>query len=450
MAGELSTVGSADLEAAPNTLEAPFTLDIAGRKFAVTRVLRWLPGKRLTALVEPGGVLKLFIGTRAVARMARERAGLDAFSRCGLATPAVLERGASWLLFEHLRNAEHATDVVLPSLAAGLAALHAAGFLHGDLHLGNFLQHHGVVHFIDGDSVVQRPVSEDAGLTELAVLLAQFPAAAGDLTRQALAAYATVRPVQADAGALAARVQTARRKRIDHYLAKSRRTCTEFEVVPGDGCRLACRRQQMALGRRLLSGLDAAFGGDARFLKQGRSATVVRVFFDGQPYIIKRYNVKGLMHRLRRIFKRRARRAWEAALTLEFLGIPTARPVALLETGPALWPGPAYLLFEDLGDEDLAALTADGAIDDATADAVVWLLRLLRRVGIVHGDMKSTNFLVHGAGFALIDVDGLARDGGDASRDVARLLANWPEGSPVREKVRAAIVRAPELEALVR
>lgn len=450
MAGEMNTVGLAELEAAPDALEVPFALSVAGRKFAVTRVLRWLPGKRLTALVEPAGVLKVFVGERAAARMARERAGVEAFRGCGLATPSVLESGAGWLLFEHLENAQHATATIVSELAMGLATLHAAGFLHGDLHLGNFLQHRGVVHFIDGDSVVERSVSEDAGLTELAVLLAQFPVAAGDLTVQALAAYAEVHPVQADATALAARLKVARRKRIDYYLAKSRRSCTEFEILRGAGRRLACRRQQIALGRHFLDDLDVLFGGEAQFLKQGRSATVVRVFIEGQPLVVKRYNVKGFTHRLRRIFKRRARRAWEAALTLEFLGIPTARAVALVETGPLFWPGPAYLVFEDLGDEDLAALTVGGTIDEAHADAVVWILRLLRRVGIVHGDMKSTNFLRQGEGFALIDVDGLERSGGDAAKDVARLLANWPEGSSVRDTVRAAIVRAPELEALVR
>ncbi len=450
MAGETNTVGLAELEAAPNTLEVPFQLSIAGRTFDVTRVLRWLPGKRLTALVEPAGVLKVFVGERSTARLGRERAGIEAFHLSGLATPAVLETGASWLLFEHLPSAEHATAALVSPLAAGLATLHAAGFLHGDLHLGNFLQHRGVLHFIDGDSVVQRSVSEDAGLAELAILLAQFPVAAGDLTAEALAAYAEVRPVRADAAALGGRLNEARRKRIDYYLAKSRRSCTEFEILHDAGRRLACRRQQLKLGRYFLDHLDAAFGAQARFLKQGRSATVVRVFVDGQPLIVKRYNVKGFTHRLRRIFKRRARRSWEAALTLEFLGIPTARPVALLETGPVYWPGPAYLVFEDLGDDDLAGLTAGGSIDVSSADAVVWLLRLLRRAGIVHGDMKSTNFLRQGEGFALIDVDGLTRHGGDAAKDVARLLANWPEGSAVRDTVRAAIVRAPELEALVR
>ena len=434
----------ADLEAAPRTLDPAFTLSLDSREFVIREVLRWLPGKRLTARVAPGQVLKLFLGERVPSRLGREVAGLDAFEATGLATPQILERGAGWLLFEELPGARHAGPGDVADLAAGLAALHRGGFVHGDLHLGNFLVSGGAVHFIDGDSVQQKTVTPEVGLEELAVLLAQFPVSV-DVTRAALEAYQG----SGDVSVQSVRVRDAREKRVDHYLAKSRRSCTEFEVVRQPSARLVSRREQLAVGEAVLARMEAVFGPDSEFLKQGRSATVVRVRLDGEPWIVKRYNIKGFAHRLRRIFKRRPRIAWEAALTLEFLGIPTARPVALVETGSRWWPGTAYLVCEDLGDQDLAGLTRNDQLEERHVEALLEMLTMLKRARLVHGDLKSTNFLVHGSGFALIDVDGLKRKQEPSPVDAARLLANWPEGSAVRARVHAAIVRSPEFEGLV-
>ena len=99
----------------------------------------------------------------------------------------------------------------------------------------------------------------------------------------------------------------------------------------------------------------------------------------------------------------------------------------------------------------VAALTKllHHAIANVQRRSLVDTLTMLERAGLVHGDLKSTNFLARGSGFALIDVDGLKRKQQPGPVDAARLLANWPDGSAVRARVHAAIVRSPEFEGLV-
>ncbi len=432
-----------DLEGAPRELPEHFQLLLDDRNFDVEHVLRWLPGKRLTAVVQPGLVLKLFIGDRSAERLAREESGLRAFAKAGLPSPAVVERSVSWLVFERLPNAQHATADKIGALADALAQLHEAGFAHGDLHLGNFLLSNDELYLIDGDSVVERPVALDAGLSELSILLVQFPVTQDGLEHAALDAYLARRGIQEGSmRTFRDKVEIARRKRVEHYLAKSRRTCTEFEVEHTKAGRLVSRRDALDVGRWLSDHFESLFADNENLLKAGRSATVLRATYQGRRVVVKRYNLKGFLHRLRRVFKKRGRCAWESALSFEFLGIPTARALALLETGWRWWPGPAYLLTEDLGDRDLAMLTEDDTIAPELVEQIVTLIQSLRRAGFVHNDFKSTNLLLHEQRLHLIDMDGAQMSGSVGRVDEERMVENWPEGSRVRQTVRRAIEQA--------
>ncbi len=433
----MKRLGLVDLSTAPRQLPQTFSLSLDDRTFDVERVLRWLPGKRLTAWVSPGHVLKLFIGDRADVRFHREMQGLEAYGRCNLQTPAVLDRADRWLLFEGLAGARHAEAGDIELLAGALATMHAQGYVHGDLHLGNFLMHADRLFLIDGDGIVHRHVSGAAGLGQLATLLAQFSLTDGDLQERALSGYGG-----GSAKDLNDLLRHAREKRIGHYLAKSRRNCTEFEVASLPTGRLSCRRQHRNVAQELVRNLPEVFSEPCEYLKRGGSATVVRTWLGGEPFVVKRYNIKSFGHRLRRTFKRRPRLAWENALTLEFMGIPTARAIALFETGPLWFPQEAYLLCRDLGDEDLESLTADGHLGAAYANQLAALLCALSRGELLHGDFKATNLILHQNRLHLIDTDGLRRGVRDTSSDAERLLANWPEGGAVRSTLSTAIVRS--------
>jgi len=188
--------------------------------------------------------------------------------------------------------------------------------------------------------------------------------------------------------------------------------------------------------RAFLADPEAAFEA-AQKLKQGNTATVARVPIGDRTWIVKRYNVKSRGHRLRQSLKRRsrARNAWRNGERLHEAGIPTARPVALLERHWGPVRGVAYLVMEDLGDLDLRRALATQAPREDQVRAVVELFRRLAALRLSHGDTKATNFLVHGDRIALIDLDAMGAHPRTFRReqaaDLARFLANWQDDPAV-------------------
>ncbi len=149
---------------------------------------------------------------------------------------------------------------------------------------------------------------------------------------------------------------------------------------------------------------------------------------------------RGLLQRLRRrLVGSRERRAARRALRLLELGIPTARPLALLERGGE----PAWLVSEfvpDLLDFEQLALRLHGAsardrwrLKRRLTAALLELLVRLDGAGLRHRDFKAGNLLVRGGDLEdeqtvpqvwLLDLDGLHAGRGPLLRELTRLAAS--------------------------
>lgn len=461
--------------AAGRALEAPFALrlwmedPVDPRPVSVTaaEILRLLPGRRVVARVDLDGrqaLLKLFLGRGARRYCDREARGCARLVQAGVPTPALLgtvrdEDGgaACGLLFEYLPGARPVTVADLDAVteAAGwLGRLHEAGCLHRDLHLDNLLvTGDGARVLIDGDPVRRwpwpGPVSAAAGLRNLAVLCAQRPPLADDELPRVFAAYAAARgwvDAASPGGVARLRRATARQRqaRLRRYLRKTLRPCSEFHSERSLWRFLSALRSAWQPELAAFAADPEAAFHDAELLKDGNSATVVRVHLGCRSCVVKRYNVKGPWHALRRALKPgpRFRLAWQNGHRLWMLGVPTARPLLLLERRCGPLRGVAYLVMEDLGDRHLGQEIDQQGLSDARAAELARLFRTLQAAGLRHGDTKVTNLLVTDAGIALIDLDamGLSRRG--QRRDVARFLANFQHQPLVRERLAAAFAAA--------
>lgn len=446
---------------APTPLAAPLAAPAGSLTVTCRQVLRLLPGRRLVARAEIGGapvLLKLFLGAGAERYAARERRGCEWIAAAGAATPRWLgelrgaaqsEPPARGLLFEYLERAAPVAahdDAGVAAAAAELARLHQGGCRQRDLHLDNFLLQDGRALLIDGDGVRRvrgGAVDERQSLRDLARLGAQRPPLADRALPRLFEGYAAVRGWRTDgelAALLPAAVREQRRRRVKAYLEKTERDCTEF---------LQRRRWDRWLVAVRCAWDDelAAFADDperfvaaGRVLKAGNSATVVRVSLGGEDRVIKRYNLKGPWHALRRALKPAARYrvAWRNGQRLVFLDIPTARPLLLLEKRWGPLRGVAYLVMEDLGGRDLPAELDANGLTEARVAQVARLFRALAAAGLRHGDTKASNFLVTPDAVALVDLDAL-REGGGQEKDVARFLANFDDRPDVRERFRQAL-----------
>jgi len=436
-------------------------------------VLRLLPGRRLVARVRVDGrlrALKLFFGPGARRYFRRERRGCEAMRAAGVATPALAgavadtDGSARGLLFDWIEDATPLSpfdQAGLASAAAELARLHASGWRHGDLHLDNFLVAPGPgrPQLIDGDGVRRDragEVARAAAIDDLATLCAQRPPRADDDLDGIWRAYAGARGwADADGAAPAAvpaavpavlleRLGRQRRARLERYLRKTQRDCSEFRVERSwRHCLLAvraCWRDELAA---LLRDPEAAMAA-GEVVKAGNSATVVRVALGASSCIVKRYNLKNAGQALRRNLRGmpRFRRAWAFGQGLHLLEVATARPLALLERRAGPWRGVAYLVMEDVGRHDLAGEIAATGLTDERLDQVVALFTDLGRAGLTHGDTKATNLLVDGAALRLVDLDAMALDDRGRAADLARFLENFEAGSAPRRRFAEAFAAA--------
>ena len=143
----------------------------------------------------------------------------------------------------------------------------------------------------------------------------------------------------------------------------------------------------------------------------------------------------------RALRKSRAAISWANAHRLQLLGIPTPRPVALIETysysllGLRL-KGKAYFVsaYVDLPDvADFFAQTSDKAVRAEAMKQLAMLLYRLYLLKLSHGDMKATNIKMQNALPMLIDLDSMQQHRWAYfakkahARDLQRFMQNWKD-----------------------
>ena len=226
------------------------------------------------------------------------------------------------------------------------------------------------------------------------------------------------------------------------YVKKTLRDCSEFRHEQSFRSNVVCDRALWHELQRLCLFPDEVME-EGTTLKLGNSSTVVRVTIDSDDFIVKRYNVKNVVHRVRRWLKPRARRAWQNGHKLAFLGVPTARPVALVETRFGWLTGVSYLVMPDRGRRDLEqVLAAEPQSFETLAPQTIAILERLAAAGLRHGDLKVTNFVVDDGQVRLIDFDGL--DTGNPTQDIARFMRNWRD-SELSSRWQSLIDQSPYL-----
>ena len=129
-------------------------------------------------------------------------------------------------------------------------------------------------------------------------------------------------------------------------------------------------------------------------LKDGNTATVALVQVGGRPLVVKRYNIKGLGHLLRRGLRTsRAHISWRNAHLLRILGIPTPGPVAILEQRRGPFRLKSYFVMEYVEGENARSLFRMKRPDtdrNKLITRIVGLIQMLSNASISHGDFKAT------------------------------------------------------------
>ena len=467
--------------ALPQTIELA---DAAGTaELTLQRLLRVLPGQRYVAQAEWRGrpvLAKLLVGGKVARHFQRERDGAHLLAEQGLPTPQLLADGlregeGGWLLFEYLDGAESLWDAWRsvenqPLLSAGqqavladalisIAQMHAKGLWQADLHLDNLLRHNGQLFVIDGGGVqvevAGQPLSRGKVLENLGVFFAQLPVELTPLIEELLVHYLLTNGEHAlPLEALLKEVEKVRKWRLRDYLRKIARDCSLFAASIGAfGLRVVRRESQDEL-LPLLNNLDLLTE-QGHIYKTGGAATVAQVQVQGHPLVVKRYNIKGFTHWLKRFWRpSRAWHSWVEGNRLQLLGIVTPQPLAVVEQRWCWLRGRAYLITEYCGGQDIIARFQafhDESPPEADLLALDRLFAALLRERISHGDLKGHNLFWDErlCRWSLIDLDAMqqhrsARSFAKAyARDRARFLRNWPADSALHQLLNQRIPLTP-------
>jgi serine/threonine-protein kinase RIO1 len=157
--------------------------------------------------------------------------------------------------------------------------------------------------------------------------------------------------------------------------------------------------------------------------------------------VVKRYNLKHWRHALSRLWRpSRAWHSWQAAHRLDYYGIATPRPLALVEERWGVLRGRAFFIAEHCPGVNLLALLDPAREPESVVQQALWeLFAILYRLRITHGDLKATNLLWHAGRIVLIDLDALTEHRSQSSfarawrRDRDRLIRNWPADSALAQ-----------------
>ncbi len=425
-------------------------------------VLRCLPGKRLACLAQwrdQTVFAKIFIDSnRARIHFNSEKVGMQTLRQKGILAPKLIYSGYMpkeqiyIIVYEYIDSAQNALDIwqlapeaekrqMLCQLGLVLASHHRAGIVQKDLHLNNFLIANGLIYSLDGADIqsVNHAIGTNIGLNNLAWLFAQFYPKYDQWVDQVLDCYKSAiewkipRTYQNKFKNLIVKRRGQRKKQ---YLKKIFRQCSGFICEKRwNFFSVHDRRYDSALFREFLNNPESMIN-TAEALKIGNTSTVCKIQVDDHNLVIKRYNIRNWRHGIARALRpSRAARSWRSAHCLDFYGIRTPKPVALVEHRWGPIRKKAYFVSEYCDGLDGLNYFFSNDIDTeqkaAMAIKLKQLFRQLCSLKISHGDLKATNILIENNQPIIIDLDSMKehRSGYIANklwvRHVKRFLNNW-------------------------
>ncbi|HDK38323.1 MAG TPA: hypothetical protein ENG92_04835 [Thiolapillus brandeum] len=440
-------------------IRLPFCLQlVTGETLCCEENLRILPGRRLVCRATMDGkqvLAKLFLGKDRQREAEQDALGVKAMMAAGILTPALwLEsrvegKGYPILLFDFISRArsfrqswaeagENQQTGLLEALLQLVAKQHQAGLHQRDFHLNNFiLDEAGQLYAIDGGDFIigDRPLEKSSSIASLGVLFGHFPQEVFLNASQLLIKYFQQRGWEVSDRILRQVGQVAndfRHRRARRISRKSFRNCSEFMVRKEENLHI-CQRRDFSPDalHKWLQASNLSPRAEDSVLKRGNSQTVWISHMDGLEVVIKRYNLKNPWHAMRRLFTRsRAAKSWANAHRLRVYHIATPQPLAMIEERWGVFRRRAWLITAKARGVGANHYISDHA-DESAVKRLAAVVRSFGENGLVHGDMKATNFMMSDESVEVIDLDSMSRPLTDVmlrrlvAKDHKRFLQNW-------------------------
>jgi tRNA A-37 threonylcarbamoyl transferase component Bud32 len=433
--------------------EFPFDIEIEGQNYHCVRLLRYLKNKRLTTEAFVDGqhvVLKLFKHNLfSKNHRKQELTNYQIAAQRKVPVPTLLREGdvegMGFLVFDFLEQAHpiNPHDLNTEAIFTFIADLHEVGIYQSDFHFDNVLISEGQYYLLDMGGVVytknKTSLSVKASLENLAMFIAQFTPEHQQRLLHSFEYYCFCRKwTNVDKTMFEHKyLRPAWHKRQKTVIEKCFRTCSMTIAKQNWRWKYAFKRDfQFENLESFVKNIDAMMQ-TGEMLKDGNSATVVKVQYGGQTLVIKRYNLKSLWHGLKRALQTsRAENSWRYANVLDLLGIPTTLPLGYIESRWGPIRRHAYFVSMYSHSDDMALVFQQRSPTENELQQIGRIFRLLHHYHIAHGDLKATNWMIDEDGIvSLIDLDAMRQVFSPSrfikmhGRDKQRFLRNWKASS---------------------
>lgn len=443
-------------------IDLPLSIWLTGSTEVLVRkdTLRVLPGKRWVvnaAWGEHEVVAKIFTNIK---HAQRELRGLKVLATTPVNMPKLLHHG--WaaqqgfyvLIFEKIIETQDVNqlwwngnksqrDNILHRLILLLAQMHQCGIKQNDLHLKNFVLSQDKLYVLDAADITKtyhdRPLNISDSLKNMALLLAQVAPAYDQECERWYLDYVKQRHIIftiRDVGRLQKWVKFWRAKHFKFYAKKVFRTTSQLASHSTWRKFSVYDRHYDSLELQDLLQDPEKYLQAGEVLKDGNTCTVVRVKTGEHDWVVKRYNIKGFWHGVKRALQTsRAAICWRSVMLLKSLRLSVVTPVAMLEKRIGPLRSTAYFIMqyeEGISLQDFAAtveLTAPQL--PIVAHRVACLFDDLQALKISHGDLKASNILLTEDGPKLLDLDAMRFHHCNFSwkkaklKDEKRFAKNW-------------------------
>ena len=233
-------------------------------------------------------------------------------------------------------------------------------------------------------------------------------------------------------------------REIDISLTGTQKDSSEYLRGNEDSLRWIAKKKYLSKGlQEIILGISA-YMEKGEIIKDEDGHKIIRLTLNEEIFVIKKYQIKGSWHYLRKLFSQtRALTAWKASHWFNAAGIKTFNIVAVLERYDSLTTTESYLISLNLPGERLDEVDLNKRKEYLIENRLSSFFKRLKWIGFNHGDVKSSNFFLFNQELFVFDLDSArkrffkSRVKNKIIKDQQRILTSLGE----HEKTRDALTR---------
>lgn len=231
-------------------------------------------------------------------------------------------------------------------------------------------------------------------------------------------------------------------KEINISFTESQKDTTDYLGENEDNLRWIAKKKYLSKTlKEIISQIDT-YMEKGEIIKDEEGHKIIRLKLKEEIFVIKKYQIKGSWHYLRKLFSQtRALTAWKASHWFNAAGIKTLNIVAVIEKYNFLTTTESYLISLNQLEERLDLVDLNKKHEYLIENRLSSFFKRLEWIGFNHGDVKSANFFYGSNNLIVFDLDVSKRRHANyilkykLSKDKKRILKSFEDNLKIKNSL---------------